>query len=150
MNRILESRIGQYAVLAAAVLVTRVLFRTKLLYDLDSVNFATGMQRFDVTVSQPHAPGYYLYIVLGRLFSLVLPDANDALVAISVVFSCLAVIAIHRLTEELYDRNAALAAGFIFVFSPLYWFHGTVALVYVVEGFFSALVGWLCWQTYSG
>ena len=40
MNRILESRIGQYAVLAAAVLVTRVLFRTKLLYDLDSVNFA--------------------------------------------------------------------------------------------------------------
>lgn len=150
MNRILESRIGQYAVLAAAVLVTRVLFRTKLLYDLDSVNFATGMQRFDVTVSQPHAPGYYLYIVLGRLFSLVLPDANNALVAISVVFSCLAVIAIHRLTEELYDRNAALAAGFIFVFSPLYWFHGTVALVYVVEGFFSALVGWLCWQTYSG
>ena len=114
MNRILESRIGQYAVLAAAVLVTRVLFRTKLLYDLDSVNFATGMQRFDVTVSQPHAPGYYLYIVLGRLFSLVLPDANNALVAISVVFSCLAVIAIHRLTEELYDRNAALAAGFIF------------------------------------
>ncbi len=145
-----RSRTGQYSLLAAAVLLTRIMFRSKLLYDLDSVNFATGMQRFDVTVFQPHAPGYYLYIVLGRLFSLVLPDANDALVAISIVFSCLAVIAIHRLTEELYDRNAAFAAGFIFVFSPLYWFHGTVALVYVVEGFFSALIGWLCWQTYSG
>ena len=47
MNRILESRIGQYTVLAAAVLVTRVPFRSKLLYDLDSVNFATGMKRFD-------------------------------------------------------------------------------------------------------
>lgn len=150
MSGIPSSRAGQYSLLAGAVLLTRVLFGSKLLYDLDSVNFATGMQRFDVTVFQPHAPGYYLYVVLGRLFSLVLPDANDALVAISIVFSCLAVIAIHRLTEELYDRNAALAAGFIFVFSPLYWFHGTVALVYVVEGFFSALIGWLCWQTYSG
>ena len=145
-----SSRTGQYSLLAGAVLLTRVLFRSELLYDLDSVNFATGMERFDVTVFQPHAPGYYLYIVLGRLFSLLLPDPNDALVAISIVFSCLAVIAIHRLTEELYDRNAAFAAGFIFVFSPLYWFHGTVALVYVVEGFFSALIGWLCWQTYRG
>ncbi len=150
MTGIPSSRIGQYGLLTAAVLLTRIPFRSKLLYDLDSVNFATGMERFDVTVFQPHAPGYYLYVLLGRLFSLALPDANDALVAISVVFSCLAVIAIHRLTEDLYDRNAAFAAGFIFVFSPLYWFHGTVALVYVVEGFFSALVGWLCWQTYSG
>jgi len=145
-----RSRTAQYSLLAGAVLLTRALFRSTLLYDLDSVNFATGMERFDVTVFQPHAPGYYLYIVLGRLFSLVFPDANDALTAISIVFSCLAVIAIHRLTEELYDRDAAFAAGFIFVFSPLYWFHGTVALVYVVEGFFSALIGWLCWQTYSG
>lgn len=150
MSAIPSSRAGQYGLLAGAVLLTRVLFRSKLLYDLDSVNFATGMQRFDVTVFQPHAPGYYLYVVLGRLFSVVLADANDALVAISIAFSCLAVIAVHRLTEELYDRKAAFAAGMVFVFSPLYWFHGTVALVYVIEGFFSALIGWLCWQTYSG
>lgn len=150
MSRIPQSRAAQYSLLAAAVLVTRIPFRSSLLYDLDSVNFATGMERFDVTVFQPHAPGYYLYIVLGRLFSYVFADANDALTAISVVFSCLAVMAIHRLTEELYDREAAFAAGFLFVFSPLYWFHGTVALVYVVEGCFAALIGWLCWQTYSG
>lgn len=150
MSAIPKSRAAQYSLLMAAVLLTRIPFRSGLLYDLDSVNFATGMARFDVTVFQPHAPGYYLYIVLGRLFSFVFTNANDALTAISIVFSCLAVVAIHRLTEELYDRDAAIAAGFLFVFSPLYWFHGTVALVYVVEGCFSALIGWLCWQTYSG
>ena len=150
MRKTLQSREAQYSILAGAVLLTRFPFRSRLLYDLDSVNFATGMERFDVTVFQPHAPGYYLYIVLGRLFSLLLPDANNSLTAISILFSCLAVIAIHRLTEELYDRNAAFAAGFIFVFSPLCWFHGTVALVYIVEAFFSALIGWLCWQTYCG
>jgi hypothetical protein len=148
--KIPQSRAGQYALLAFAVFVTRWIFRSKMLYDLDSVNFATGMQRFDIVVYQPHAPGYYLYVVLGRLFSLVWSDANDSLVAISIVFSCLGVIAIHRLTEELYDRRAAFAAGFIFLFSPLYWFHGIVALVYIIELFFAAVIGWLCWQTYSG
>lgn len=147
--KIPQSRTGQYVLLAFAVFVTRWIFRSHMLYDLDSVNFATGMDRFDVVVSQPHAPGYYLYVVLGRLFSLVWSDANDALVAISIVFSCLGVIAIHRLTESLYDRRAAFAAGFIFLFSPLYWFHGIVALVYIIELFFAAVVGWLCWQTYS-
>ena len=38
----------------------------------------------------------------------------------------------------------------IFLFSPLSWFHGTVALTYIVEAFFSALVGYLCWRVYSG
>jgi hypothetical protein len=78
-----RSRAGQYSLLAGAVLLTRVLFRSELLYDLDSVNFATGMERFDVTVFQPHAPGYYLYIVLGRLFALS-SGSQRRLVAISV------------------------------------------------------------------
>jgi hypothetical protein len=41
-------------------------------------------------------------------------------------------------------------AGIIFVFSPLAWFHGTVALTYIVEAFFSALVSYLCWRVFSG
>ena len=38
----------------------------------------------------------------------------------------------------------------IFLFSPLAWFHGTVALTYMVEAFFSALTGYLCWRIYCG
>jgi hypothetical protein len=32
----------------------------------------------------------------------------------------------------------------------LAWFHGTVALTYIVEAFFSALVGYLCWRVQRG
>ncbi len=138
------------AALIAATGLTRFLFRSHYLYDIDSVNFALGLKRFDTTVHQPHPPGYFLYICLGRLASLFFHDANSALVAISILFSCAAVAMIFLLADSWFGRGAARFAGLIFLFSPLAWFHGIVALTYIVEAFFSALVGYLCWRADRG
>ena len=134
----------------AATALTRCAFRSHLLYDIDSVNFALALRRFDPGSHQPHPPGYFLYVCLGRLSNMIFHDANTALVAISIVFSCGAVAMIHALAESWFDRSAALFAGLVFLFSPLAWFHGTVALTYIVEAFSSAMVGYLCWQVYNG
>ena len=133
----------------AATALTRLAFRSHYLYDIDSVNFALALKRFDPSVHQPHPPGYFLYVYLGRLVNLIFPDANTALVAISIIFSCGAAAAIYVLADNWFGRNAARFAGAIFVFSPLAWFHGTVALTYIVEAFFSALAGYLCWRIYG-
>jgi hypothetical protein len=53
---------------------------------------------------------------------------------------------IYLLAGIWFGRSAAIFAGLIFGFSPLTWFHGTVALTYIVEAFFSALGGYLCWR----
>jgi MFS family permease len=137
------------ALLVSAVVLTRFIFRSHYLYDIDSVNFALALDHFDPTVYQPHPPGYFLYVCLGRLANAIFNDANTALVAISIAASAAAVVLIYFLTENWFGRKAALFAGLIFLFSPLSWFHGTVALTYVVEAFFSALIGYLCWRTYS-
>ncbi len=138
------------AILTAATAITRFAFRSHYLYDIDSVNFALALKRFDPPVHQPHPPGYFLYVYLGRLTNLIFHDANAALVAISIVFSCGAVAMIYILANNWFGGNAGIFAGLIFVFSPLTWFHGTVALIYVVETFFSALTGYLCWRIYCG
>ncbi|MGA2770555.1 MAG: DUF2723 domain-containing protein [Bryobacteraceae bacterium] len=138
------------AILIAATALTRFVFRSHYLYDIDSVNFALALKRFDPSVHQPHPPGYFLYVCLGRLANVLFHDANAALVAISVVFSCGAVAMIYVLADRWFGRNAALFAGLIFLFSPLAWFHGTVALTYMVEAFFSALTGYLCWRIERG
>ena len=138
------------AILIAATALTRFAFRSHYLYDIDSVNFALALKRFDPSVHQPHPPGYFLYVYLGRLANLIFHDANAALVAISIVFSCGAAAMIYVLADNWFGRNAAVFAGLIFVFSPLAWFHGTVALTYIVEAFFSALTGYLCWRIYCG
>jgi hypothetical protein len=108
------------------------------------------MKRFDPGAYQPHPPGYFLYVCLGRLANLWFHDANAALVAISILFSCGAVAMIYLLADNWFGRQAALSAALIFVFSPLAWFHGTVALTYIVEAFFPALVGYLCWRIECG
>jgi len=133
-----------------SVAVTRFVFRSHYLYDLDSVNFALGMGRFDPRVHQPHPPGYFLYICLGRCLNVFFHDANLALVVLSILASCGVVILIYYLTLDWFDQKAARFASILFLLSPLAWFHGIVALTYSVETFFSALLGYLCWRVYSG
>jgi hypothetical protein len=136
--------------LSALVLATRIAFRSHYLYDIDSVNFALGMRRFDPSVHQPHPPGYFLYVLLGRAANLLFHDANAALVAISIAAGCGALYTIYALAYNWFGRSAAVFAGLIFAFSPLAWFHGTVALTYGVEQFFSGLAGYFLWRVYGG
>jgi hypothetical protein len=136
--------------LTGAVAITRFLFRSHYLYDLDSVNFALAMQRFDPRAHQPHPPGYFLYICAGRLLNVTFHDANLALVVLSILASCALVIVIYKMTLDWFGPMAAQFAGIFFLLSPLAWFHGIVALTYVVEAFFSGLIGYLCWRIDRG
>ncbi|MBS1826021.1 MAG: DUF2723 domain-containing protein [Acidobacteria bacterium] len=133
-------------VLVLLTAVTRYLTRSRVLYDIDSVNFAMGLDHWDPAVHQPHPPGYFLYVLLGRLVRMAVGDANDALVLVSLVSGCAAVWLVYRLAEDWYGARAAACAGVLFVVSPLVWFHGTVALTYGVEMMFSAAAGYLCWR----
>jgi Protein of unknown function (DUF2723) len=136
--------------LASAVCISRVLFRSHDLYDLDSVNFALAIERFDPSVYQPHPPGYYLYILMGRLLNFIVHDANLAFVLLSIGASCGVVIMVYKTALDWFGLLEARFSGLIFLFSPLAWFHGIVALTYSVEAFFSALLGYLCWRIECG
>src|SRR5881392_2484521 len=136
--------------LTSAVAITRFAFRSRYLYDLDSVNFALAMQRFDPRVHQPHPPGYFLYICVGRLLNVLFQAANLSLVILSILASCGVVIVVYKMTMDWFGPMAAQFAGLFFLLSPLAWFHGIVALTYIVEAFFSAFLGYLCWRIYCG
>ena len=84
------------------------------------------------------------------MVQLLFPDANTALVAVSIAASCAAAWMLYLLTRDWFGDGPALVAMLLFLFSPLGWFHGTVALTYIVEAFFSALVGYLCWRASCG
>lgn len=130
-------------------IITRVPFTSKLLYHGDSVQFALALEKYDITVHQPHPPGYFLYVMLGRLLNYFIGDANSVFVSASVIFSGLTVVAVYFLGKELYDKKAGLLAAAIAMTSPNLWFHGEVALTYVVEAFFSTAIAFLCWRIYK-
>ena len=125
-------------------ILTRIPFTSKYLYHWDSVQFALSLENYDITVHQPHPPGYFLYVMLGRLINFFVKDANTTFIFISILFSSLAVVTIYFLGKEIFDKKTGILAALIALTSPNLWFHGEVALTYIVEAFFSSLAALLC------
>jgi hypothetical protein len=82
------------ALLALATWLSRLPFVGEVLYHWDSLNFAFSLERFDVAASQPHVPGYLLYVGLIRLVNLAFDNPQRTMVAISIAASGLAVAAL--------------------------------------------------------
>src|SRR5882672_5454324 len=112
------SRRVDCCLLVLAVALTRLLFRSHYLYDIDSVNYALALDRFDPVVHQPHPPGDFFYVYLWRLARFFAHDENLALVTLSIAASCVAVVLIYSLADSWFGRRAAIWAGLIFLFSP--------------------------------
>jgi hypothetical protein len=129
---------------------TRVPFTSRFLLHLDSGHFALALEKFDITVHQPHPPGYFLYVMMGRILHLFIADANAVFVVISVFFSGLTVACVYLLGKEVFDRKTGIAAAMLALSSPSMWFHGEVALCYIVEAYFSTVVALYCWRLLQG
>ena len=71
----------------------RVPFRSQYAYHWDGAEFTLAITQYNVAMSQPHAPGYFVYVMLGRLLNTVIGDPHASLVWLSVAFgSALAAI----------------------------------------------------------
>lgn len=130
--------------------ISRLPFTSKYLYHMDSGHFALALQDYDLVLHQPHPPGYFLYVMLGKLLYPFTSDANTTFVLISIFISGLTVATIYLLGKEIFDARVGTIAAFLALTSPNFWFHGEVALTYCIEAFFSALIGLLCWRIYQG
>ena len=131
-------------------IATRIPFTSRLLLHMDSAQFALALKKFDITVHQPHPPGYFLYIMLGRLLNFFIADPNAVFVSISVFFSGITVAAIYLLGKEIFERKIGILAALLALSSPSLWFHGEVAFTYIVEAFFSTVVAIFCWKILNG
>ena len=120
-------------VLAVLFLAVHVRSLPHTLEDIDSINFAMGVESFDVARHQPHPPGYPVYIALAKastpVVGAVAPSwdrdrrAAAGLAVWSVLAGALAVFVIAEfwLAIGLTPVLAALAS-LVAVTAPLFWF----------------------------
>src|SRR5262245_42992874 len=77
------------SVLAGAFVVgafiLMVLFRTHFAYHWDGAQFALAIDHYDIRIGQPHPPGSFLYVMLGRLMNLFVGDPHASLVWLSMI-----------------------------------------------------------------
>ena len=134
------------ALFLAVGVMLRIPFRSQMAYHWDSAQFTLAIQLFDMRLSQPHAPGYFLYVILGRLVNYFVGDPHASLVWISVVFSGALPSIVYLLATAMFGRWAGVAAGLLALTSPLVWFHGCVALSYIVDSFLVCLMVLVLWR----
>jgi 4-amino-4-deoxy-L-arabinose transferase-like glycosyltransferase len=140
----------QVAILGLLTLATRLPFRSQVLFNWDSVNFALGVIDFDVVQHRPHPPGYVLYVATARALTWLTKDPNASLVCLSMAAGTLSVLLTYALGRRLFGARDAFFAGLLLLTSPLAWFHDEIALTYSVEGFFSLAIAYACYRTRTG
>ncbi|ELR99836.1 glycosyltransferase family 39 protein [Gloeocapsa sp. PCC 73106] len=132
-------------IFGAIALITRLSFSSRILHEWDSVQFALALDKFDLTLHQPHPPGLFVfYLFFGRILYFFGQDANTSLVLVSVIASGLAVALIFNLTTLWFNRSVGRVVALLMLTSPLVWFQGGVALSYMLEFFWTLLIVWGC------
>ena len=63
---------------AAFACLVRLPFAAHRMWDHDSVQFALGVEKLDLAAHHPHPPGYPLYVLLGKLWTLLVPAGSIA------------------------------------------------------------------------
>jgi len=133
-------------VLFVTTVFSRLPFTSRMLYHIDSVQYTLALDHYDIGLHQPHPPGYFVYILMGRLMRWIIADPNQALIALSIIFTAGTVVIVYLLAKDMFDDRTALLAAIIAMSSPNLWFHGAIALNYGLESFFSVAIAWLCWK----
>lgn len=123
--------------IAALVLLSRLPFATRLLWEWDSVLYARALERgfhvaADLAEQRPHPPGYPFYVGIASLFRAVLGDSNAALVAVSILASALAAGAIYVVARRFARAELAAFAALAFAADPLVWSLSDEAMPYLV------------------
>jgi 4-amino-4-deoxy-L-arabinose transferase-like glycosyltransferase len=137
-------------VLSILIVITRIPFVSKYLYEWDSVNYALGFENFNILNHQPHPPGYIFYVGLGKYLNILFNDPNNTMIFISILFSALTVILIYFLAKEMFSRKIAIIASILLVFNPLFWYYGEIATIYPSEAFLASLIAFLSYSVFKG
>ena len=112
------------------------------------------------TLGVPHPPGSPLFLIIGRVFSMIpfSPDIAFRVNLISVFVSALAVMLLYLIivkiiahwrggikenSDAIIAFGGALVGTLTFAFTDSHWFNAVEAEVYSMSTFFTAIVVWL-------
>jgi hypothetical protein len=117
------------ALIALLFLAAHLPFLPSSLEDLDSVNFALGVQHFDVAQHRPHPPGYPVFIAMAKASTRVLRTVGIAapevrgLAIWSAIGGALALLFAAMFFAALTgDWRVSFLAALVTACSPLFWF----------------------------
>jgi len=133
--------------LSVAAVFTVIPIRSRLPVTWDNIQFTLALEHYDVVLHQPHPPGYFLFVMLGRLLRPLFADPYQALVVVAIVAGSLAVVLTYYAGAVMFNRWVGVIAALLLLTAPSAWSMRSTGLTYSFGALFSALVGVLSWRT---
>ncbi len=138
-------------IIAAGTLVLRLLTAATGPTDWDSAQYAAAVGHFDVTHGQPQPPGYWLYVMAGRLIhQLSGLGTIHSLVLVAALASAAAAGLTTLAGRDLGGPWVGLAAGLIVATCPFAWFSGSIVATYSFDMVGCSLLVILAWRARPG
>lgn len=139
------------AIFAALLAATRLPLAPQQPFSSDDVNFAWAVGNFDIRLSQPHPPGYPLFVVQMRALDVLhFKNARSKLLALALLGSLAAVLLTVSFGNRFFGGDAGLCAACLLVLYPSFWYAGVISAVRIQLAVVSLVVAAACWQTWQG
>lgn len=104
----------------------------------DSVQLTLGVDRFDIREGSPHPPGYWLYVMAGRVVRALTPlDAQGSLQVLSALAAAATVVVVYFVGREARNRWLGVAAAALVATSPFLLFYGATVASYCFDALLS-------------
>ena len=101
--------------------LTRLCFVGRYLDSCDSIDFALGLHDYDLSLLQPHFPGYPVYMVASSLFFKLSHQDVWSLAMPGVLFGSITVYPLSLLTRQLFSEKVAILTAILYLINPLCW-----------------------------
>ncbi|MDD3284854.1 MAG: DUF2723 domain-containing protein [Patescibacteria group bacterium] len=139
-----KNNILSIIILSIITIITRIPFVSKYLFEWDSVQFALGMENFNIIHHQPHPPGYFFYIYSAKLLNFLIKNPNYSLIAVNIILCVVAAIIFFIICNKIFQNKLiSFFASIIFITNPFVWFHSEFANVYMIDCLFSLIYFYL-------
>jgi hypothetical protein len=136
---------------ALATLILRLATAANGPTDWDSAQYAAAVGHFDVTHGRPQPPGYWLYVVAGRLVHTVTGvGVIHSLVLVAALASAVAAGLTVAAGRDLGGPWVGLAAGLAVATCPFAWFSGSIVATYSFDLVACPLLIILAWRARPG
>lgn len=106
----------------------------------DGPDYTIALIHYSLAGQTPSAPGYPLYIAIGKIFFLFFKDPHFAILMVSVFFAGIGAVIFYKTGEIIFNKTVGIIAAILFLSSPTLYFFGITANPYGILPITAALV----------